>query len=103
MSYTSGTEPVSIHSGVALFELEGRARLELGYRLVEDARGRGYAREASRALLGMAAESFQGEILAMIDPSNSPSQRVAAKLGFSFLKQALANRYFDNLYRLRVD
>ena len=40
------------YSGVAWFDFEGTRRLEFGYRLVPEARGRGYATEAGRALAG---------------------------------------------------
>jgi RimJ/RimL family protein N-acetyltransferase len=87
------------YSGVAWFDFEGDRRLEFGYRLVPAARGRGYATEASRALLALAATTFRGEILAMIDPTNDASQRVIAKLGFAFWKQAEVDGYLVNLYR----
>lgn len=90
------------YSGVAWFTFEGERRLEFGYRLVPDARGHGYATEAGRALVALAAETFRGEILAMIDPTNVPSQNVAAKLGFTFWKQAVVDGYLDNLYRLQL-
>jgi RimJ/RimL family protein N-acetyltransferase len=76
--------------------------LEFGYRLVPEARGRGYATEAGRAVLGLAAETFQGELLAMIDPRNEASAKVIVKLGFTFWKEAVVNGYRDNLYRLSV-
>ena len=90
------------YSGVDRFEFEGPSRLEYGYRLVPGARGKGYATEAGRAILDVAATTFQGEILAIIDPANQPSQNVAHKLGFGFWKQALVNDYPCNLYRLEV-
>src|SRR5690349_14247377 len=61
------------YSGVNTFEFEGESRLEWGYRLVPEARGKGYATEAGRALLDVAERTFHGEILAMIDPTNAPS------------------------------
>ena len=76
------------YSGVAWFDFEGVRRLEFGYRLVPEARGRGYATEAGRAVLALAAMTFRGELLAMIDPRNEASQGVIAKLGFTFWKQA---------------
>jgi RimJ/RimL family protein N-acetyltransferase len=90
------------YSGADWFHFEGERRLEFGYRLVREARGRGYATEASRAVLTKAAETFCGEILAMIDPTNSASQSVAEKLGFAFWKQAIVDGYLDNIYRLQV-
>jgi RimJ/RimL family protein N-acetyltransferase len=89
--------------GVNWFDFEGRRRLEFGYRLVPRARGVGYATEASQAVLARAAETFRGEILAMIDPDNRGSQNVARKLGFTFWKQAIVDGYLDNIYRRRID
>jgi RimJ/RimL family protein N-acetyltransferase len=90
------------YAGGDWFDLEGRRHLELGYRLAPEARGRGYATEAGRAVLAIAAETYRGEILAMIDPTNRASQRVASKLGFTFWKQAVVMGFLDNLYRLRI-
>jgi RimJ/RimL family protein N-acetyltransferase len=90
------------YSGVDSFEFEGQRRLEYGYRLVPDARGKGYATEAGRAILTVAAETFSGEILAMIDPTNDPSQNVARKLGFVFWKRAVADGFLVDLHRLQV-
>ena len=90
------------YSGVNRFEFEGEDRLEYGYRLAPAARGQGFATEAAQALLELAAQTFDGEILAMIDPRNIPLQKVIAKLGFVYWKQAEADGFLDNLYRRRV-
>lgn len=87
------------YSGVAWFDFEGARRLEFGYRLVPAARGRGYATEAGRVVLELAAETFRGELLAMIDPTNTPSRNVITKLGFTFWKRAEVDGYLDHLYR----
>jgi RimJ/RimL family protein N-acetyltransferase len=88
------------YSGVNTFEFEERLRLEYGYRLVPEARGKGYATEAGRALLTLAEETFSGEILAMIDSRNIPSQNVARKLGFLFWKQGVVDGFLVNLHSL---
>jgi RimJ/RimL family protein N-acetyltransferase len=90
------------YSGVAWFEFGGAARMEFGYRLVPEARGVGYATEAGLAVLSVAAGSFRGELLAMIDPSNLASKRVINKLGFAFWKIAEVNGFRDELYRRGV-
>lgn len=90
------------YAGVDRFDFEGLRRLEFGYRLIPAVRGVGYATEASRAVLDVATESFRGEILAMIDPTNVASQNVVRKLGFVFWKQAIVDGYLDNLYRRRI-
>lgn len=96
------TRRVVGYCGVDRFELEGGRWLEFGYRLVPQARGKGYATESGRALLAKAAETFDGELLCIIDPANHPSQNVARKLGFAFWKQAPIDGYHCNLYRRRV-
>lgn len=93
------TSTIVGYSGVAWFDFEGALRLEFGYRLVPEARGRGYATEAGQAVLELAAGTFRGEILAMIDPTNHASQNVITKLGFTFWKLAEVDGYLDNLYR----
>jgi RimJ/RimL family protein N-acetyltransferase len=90
------------YCGVAPFEFEGQRRLEFGWRLIPEARGCGYATEAGAALLELAADSFTGEVLAMIDPTNTPSQRVAAKLGFEFWKMATVGGYLDGIHRVQI-
>jgi RimJ/RimL family protein N-acetyltransferase len=87
------------YTGVDWFEFEGARRLEYGYRLVPEARGRGYATEAGTAVLTLADGTFHGEILAMIDPANAASQNVIAKLGFTFWKQAEVHDFLANMYR----
>jgi RimJ/RimL family protein N-acetyltransferase len=90
------------YAGVNWFEFEGARRLEFGWRLAPDARGKGYATEASRAVLDIAVATFRGEILAMIDPRNHASLAVARKLGFAFWKQAVVDGFLDDIYRLQV-
>ena len=54
-------------------------------------------------MLALAGGSFQGEILAMIDPTNHASANVARKLGFAFWKKAFVDDGFlADLYRFRV-
>ncbi len=55
---------------------------ELGWRLAPTAWGRGLATEAARAALARGIEERPGvEVIAVINPRNERSQRVAAKLG----------------------
>ena len=74
--------------------------LEWGYRLVPECRGRGYATEASQALLAEAHQTYAGEVLAVIAPENLASQNVCRKLGFTFWKQAPVDGDLRNLYTL---
>jgi RimJ/RimL family protein N-acetyltransferase len=88
------------YAGVDWFTLDHRQCLEFGYRLVPEARGKGYATEAGRAVLAKVPPSRRSEILAIIDPSNTASQSVARKLGFRFWKQARVDDGVANLYTL---
>ncbi|MFD4546963.1 GNAT family N-acetyltransferase [Streptomyces sp. NPDC058466] len=61
---------------------EGRA--EVGYDLAENARGHGYATEALRALAAWAlARDDVKLLLAAVDRSNTPSQGVISRAGFT--------------------
>lgn len=56
---------------------------EAGWAFVPDAWGRGLATEAMAAILGWADVALgRPEVRCIIDPGNTASQRVAAKLGF---------------------
>jgi RimJ/RimL family protein N-acetyltransferase len=90
------------YTGVDHIDLDGRTHLEWGYRLTPECRGRGYATEATRALLAKASQTYRGEILAIIAPENQPSQRVAHKLGFTYWKQTPIEGEARNLYTLRL-
>ena len=50
-------------------------------------------------MLGLAAETFRGELLAMIDPRNAASKAVISKLDFTFWRQAEIDGYRVDLYR----
>ena len=90
------------YSGVDRFEFEDESRLEYGYRLVPEARGRGYATEAGLAVLAAAADTYQGEVLAFIDPANHPSRNVLRKLGFRFWKNVSWEGGPTDFYRLDI-
>ena len=90
------------YTGVDYIDVEGKTWLEWGYRLVPERRGRGYATEASQALLATAHQTYAGELLAIIAPENLASQNVCNKLGFTFWKQAPVEGDIRNLYTLPV-
>lgn len=59
-------------------------RIELGYLIDRDDRGRGYGYEACRAILDFAFDALLlDEVYACIDEKNRPSLHLAEKLGFS--------------------
>ncbi len=75
------------YSGVGTVVFDGLDRLEWGWRFVPEARGQGYATEATEALLAVADAHHDGEMLCIIDPTNQPSLRVADKVGFRWWRR----------------
>jgi len=55
--------------------------LELGYHFARAFQNRGYATEASEALIAFAFRAGYGRVVAIVVPDNAPSQRVVRKLG----------------------
>jgi RimJ/RimL family protein N-acetyltransferase len=74
------------YCGVDTCELEGKQELELGYRLIANARGRGYATEAARAVLDYYERQGVTHIIAFTVHGNNPSQAVLKKLGYKMIK-----------------
>jgi RimJ/RimL family protein N-acetyltransferase len=91
------------YTGAGYIEYAGRTWLEWGWRLVPECRGRGYATEATRALLAKARRSHPDDLLVIIVPENLPSQNVARKLGCEFWKQDRVEGYLCNLYLLPAE
>lgn len=67
---------------IGLWFPEGWPELELGYWLVPEAHGRGYATEAGMKSRDYAFDQLGAETLvSYIDPTNEPSKKVAERLG----------------------
>ncbi|WP_410813039.1 GNAT family N-acetyltransferase [Micromonospora sp. 067-2] len=57
--------------------------IEVGWHLHPDARGRGYATEAGRALVAREFAAGTPEIYAVVSPANEPSMAVCRRLGMA--------------------
>lgn len=69
--------------------VEGEQILEVGYHTVTDLQGLGYATEAARACTALAFGPIgTAHLIAIINPANVPSQRVAEKIGLRFERTA---------------
>lgn len=84
--------------GADEFEFGGKSRLEFGYRLVRASRGFGYATEAASAILEVASQVWQGELLAIVDPHNGASRHVLVKTGFEFVEHIVIDGDAAELY-----
>jgi ribosomal-protein-alanine N-acetyltransferase len=94
------------YCGLFLFpELDGHSEVEIGYRLGRSAWGHGYATEAALAVRDFAFHELQQKrLIALIDPGNTASLRVAQKLGMQYEKDVMLEGYDhpDHLYALNA-
>jgi RimJ/RimL family protein N-acetyltransferase len=68
--------------------------VEIGYRLRRSSWGNGYATEAARAVRDYAfTVRGRKRLIALIDPSNAASLRVAEKIGMHYEKDVLLKGY----------
>lgn len=67
-----------------LLRREHLAAADVGYAFLPEARGRGFAREATQAVIAHARSAFEMDrLLAIVDPQNSRSLHLLSKLGFT--------------------
>jgi RimJ/RimL family protein N-acetyltransferase len=70
--------------GLTPQEVDGVVEIEVGYHVRRALQGHGYATEAAAACRDHAREVLGlRRLIALIDPGNRPSQRVAAKVGLT--------------------
>jgi RimJ/RimL family protein N-acetyltransferase len=84
-------------------ELDGQPEVELGYRLARRVWGQGYATEAARAVRDYAFGTLGLQrLVALIEPSNLASIRVAEKIGMRYEKDIMLEGYThpDQLYAI---
>lgn len=73
--------------GLTWQPVNGKPRLEVGYHVRTGAQGQGYATEAAAACRDFARSALGApELVAIIDPRNAPSRRVAEKIGMRYLE-----------------
>lgn len=77
---------------------EGWPGTEVGWGIVRDAAGRGYATEAAIATIDWAFQTLGWrEVIHTIQPGNAPSKAVARKLGSAFLREGRLPAPLDHL------
>jgi RimJ/RimL family protein N-acetyltransferase len=78
------------HCGFLGKEVDGEAETELIYVFAKAGWGKGFATEAARALCTVAFEQLGVKrLIALIDPENEGSARVAEKAGMRFWKETV--------------
>lgn len=90
--------------GLGRQTLDGRDEVETGYRLFREYWGQGYATEAVIAMREFAFGPLGLErLIAVIDPQNVRSQRVAEKAGLAFEKLAPYHGRLIRVYAALAD
>lgn len=85
-------------------DLAGQPEVEIGYRLARPAWGKGCATEAAQAVRDYAFNVLTLErLVALIDPDNTASLRVAEKIGMQYEQDVMLEGYTypDRLYTLQ--
>ena len=78
-------------SGLTPQEIDGTTDIEVGYHVRTDLQGHGYATEAAAACRDHARDVLSTKRLsAIIHPDNTPSQRVAEKVGLAHERDAVS-------------
>jgi RimJ/RimL family protein N-acetyltransferase len=97
-----GSQAVIGYCGLFFFpDIGGQAEVEIGYRLARAVWGRGYATEAAKAVHDYAFTVLGiKRLIAIIDPSNIASIRVAKKIGMLYEKEVMLQGYThpDHIY-----
>lgn len=77
--------------GLTPQEIEGTIDIEVGYHIRTDLQGHGYATEAATACRDYARDVLDAKrLIAIIHPDNTPSQRVAEKIGLTYERDAIS-------------
>lgn len=95
-------EPVG-QIGLALQEVEGVLRAEIGWLLERSHWGRGYATEGARAVRDAARDRWNyGSVISLIRPANLPSQRVALRIGQERMREVEFNGATNLLFEQQL-
>ncbi len=87
--------------GLLVHSVDDQEELEIGYSLMPESRGLGYASEAAKKCRDFAFQNdFTDSIISIIHPDNLASQLVAIKNGMKLSKQTTYNDMFVNVYRI---
>lgn len=96
------TKDILGYCGLLFFpDLGGQSEVEIGYRLVRSAWGRGYATEAALAVRNYGFDTLDlSRLVSLIDPRNTASIRVAKKIGMCYERYVMLPGYThpDRLY-----
>jgi RimJ/RimL family protein N-acetyltransferase len=77
--------------GLTIQDVAGEPFVEVGYHVMPELRGQGLATEAAAAVRDTARDAGIPYLVAIIRPENTPSQRVAQKIGLTLQRTVFKN------------
>lgn len=87
--------------GLLVQTVDGHEELEIGYSLMPETRGAGYAIEAAKKCRDFAFQNnFSDSLISIIHPDNVASRQVAIKNGMQLWKQTVYNGMPVTIYRI---
>ncbi len=89
-------------AGPIVQTVDGEECVEIGYRIASSEWGKGYATEAVAAIRDYVFSRFSmDKLIAIIDPNNTQSIRVAEKTGFKLAKMTTFFDFDVGIYEIR--
>jgi RimJ/RimL family protein N-acetyltransferase len=87
--------------GLLPWDIDGKLEIEIAYLIDQAHWGRGFGAEAALALVGYGFEQLKlGRLIALIDPANTASVRVAESAGLRFEREGDIAGGFCALYSI---
>ncbi len=91
-------------AGLLTQQVDGTNEIEIGYHIIPEFWGKGYATEAALYLRHIGFENYEYDsLVSVIDIRNKGSQNVAVKTGMKIEKQLFYNGLDVYLYRINRD
>lgn len=95
----SHTKALLGHAGIVPQILENRLYYEIGYWIVPEFQGLGYAKEAARTFFHLGKKELHlKKMIALIQPQNTPSIQVAKALPMQFEAEKRINEHLVHIY-----
>lgn len=89
--------------GITPQHVDGRTEIEIGYHVRADLQGKGYATEAATVCRDHARDDCDvHRLIAIINPGNVPSQRIAEKIGLRHERDAEYGGVIQRIYACRL-
>ena len=87
--------------GHARQEVDGATEIEIGYHVLRELQGQGYATEAARACAEYGFNKLRAaKLISLIRPENLPSRRVAEKVGMKIEREIVRKGYATLVYAI---